>query len=158
MLTFVGRAWVGAALALLVAAPALNGTAQAADKLRVGKGGNALLYEVIEIGQAAGIWAKLDLDPTSIQFDGEAPLEKAFASGDIDIGLGSGTSLAYRLKGVPQTGVAVMSEPPYDFAVGVDPDSPYTKLTDLKGKSIGVTSRGSPTTSAAPSTILKSTA
>jgi NitT/TauT family transport system substrate-binding protein len=130
---------MGAALALL----ALNGTAGAADKLRVGKGGNALLYEVIEIGQAAGIWAKLNLDPTSIQFDGEAPLEKAFASGDIDIGLGSGTSLAYRLKGVPQTGVAVMSEPPYDFAVGVDPDSPYRKVADLKGKSIGVTSRGS---------------
>lgn len=130
----------GIALSLLLLAA---GGADAADKIRVGKGGNALLYEVIETGQAAGIWARLDIDPVSIQFDGEAPLEKAFASGDIDIGLGSGTSMAYRLKGVPQHGVAVMSEPPYDFAVAVDPASPYHSLADLKGKTIGVTSRGS---------------
>src|SRR6185312_12967067 len=79
------RMVVGAAALLAMASGA-----QAADKLKVAKAGTALLFETIDVGQAAGIFQKLNLDITAIQMDGEAPMDKAMASGDIDFALGGG--------------------------------------------------------------------
>ena len=134
------RGTIGAAALLAVATGA-----HAADKLRVAKAGTALLFETIDVGQAAGIFQKLNVDVEAIQMDGEAPGDKAIASGDVDIMLGGGNSMGFRLKGVPDIGVASMSGPPYDFALAVNYDSPIQSAAELKGKNIGVTSIGSTT-------------
>lgn len=131
---------VGAAL-LLVSA----GGAFAADTLRVAKAGTALLFTAIDIGEAAGIWSQLDLKLVGVQMDGEAPMDKAMASGDIDFALGGGNSMAFRLKGVPDVAVATLSGPPYDFALSVNYNDPIKSVAELKGKAVGVTSAGSTT-------------
>ena len=51
-------------------------------------------------------------------------MDKAMISGDVDIALGAGTSMAFRLKGVPNIAVAMMSGPPADFVLVVSPDGP----------------------------------
>jgi ABC-type nitrate/sulfonate/bicarbonate transport system substrate-binding protein len=117
--------------------------ALALDKIRVAKGGIALMFAVVEVGQMAKIWEKNGLEVQSIQTDGEAPMDKAMVAGDVDIGLGAGTSMAFRLKGVPNIAVATLSGPPADFVLVVNPDGPIKKVEDLKGKSVGVTSAGS---------------
>lgn len=101
------------------------------------------MFTAIEIGQAAKIWESYGLEVQSIQTDGEAPMDKAMISGDVDMALGAGTSMAFRLKGVPNIAVATMSGPPADFVLVVSPDGPVKTVEDLKGKSIGVTSAGS---------------
>lgn len=126
------------AMALATFQPAL-----ALDKIRVAKGGIALMFAVIEVGQMAKIWEKHGLEVQAIQTDGEAPMDKAMVAGDADIGLGAGTSMAFRLKGVPNIAVATLSGPPADFVLVVNPEGPIKKVEDLKGKPVGVTSAGS---------------
>ena len=87
-------------------------SALALDKIRVAKGGLALMFTTIEVGQAAKIWESYGLEIQAIQTDGQAPMDKAMISGDVDIALGAGTSMAFRLKGVPNIAVAAMSGPP----------------------------------------------
>lgn len=118
-------------------------TAFALDTIRLGKGGVGLVYATVEIGQAEGIWAKEGLDVQVFQFPGEGPVETAFTAGSIDMALGSGTSMGFTVKGVPQHVVAVLSGPPSDFVLAVNPNGPIKTVADLKGKSIGVTSAGS---------------
>ena len=132
-----------AGLALIAAFVFSAGSASAADKLRVAKSGVSLMFTSLDVGEDAGIWKSLDLEVTGIQMDGEAPMQKAMASGELDIALASGTSGAFKIKGVPQSPVAQMSGPPADFVVIVHPNSKYTDIKDLKGKKLGVTARGS---------------
>ena len=136
---------IGLRLGLVLGAVVLSlgaRNAQALDKINVGKGGVALIFNILDVGQAAGIWQQVGIDPKGIQFDGEAPLDKAFASGDIDMGLGTGVSMGFTMKGLPMHGVAQTAGPPYDFVLAVKPDSPIKSAADLKGKTIGVTSTG----------------
>jgi ABC-type nitrate/sulfonate/bicarbonate transport system substrate-binding protein len=114
-----------------------------ADKIRVAKGGLSLMFTAVEIGQSAKIWESYGLEVQSIQTDGQAPMDKAMISGDVDIALGAGTSMAFRLKGVPNIAIAMMSGPPADFVLVVNPEGSIKKVEDLKGKSVGVTSAGS---------------
>lgn len=120
-----------------------HNSANAADKVKVAKAGQALVFSVADVGNAAGIWKKVGLEVQTIQMEGEAPMEKAFASGDLDFALASGTSGAFHIKGVPQTPVAALYGEPYDFVVIVAPTSKVQKLEELKGKKLGVTARGS---------------
>jgi NitT/TauT family transport system substrate-binding protein len=131
----------GAGAVLLFASHA----AFALDTLRVAKAGESLIFNSLDVGQAAGIWESVGLKVEGIQMVGEAPMDKAIVSGDVDIALGGGNSMGFRLKGVPDIAVATMSGPPYDFVLAVAPDSPYKTVADLKGKPIGVTSAGSTT-------------
>jgi NitT/TauT family transport system substrate-binding protein len=137
--------WMRTVAVLALAAGALMTatSAQAADKVRVAKSGLSLLFNSVHVGEAAGIWKSLDLEIEAIQMDGEAPMEKAMTSGDLDIALASGTSGAFHIKGVPQTPVAQLSGAPADFVVIVDPNSKFKDIKDLKGKKLGVTARGS---------------
>lgn len=129
-----------AAVLLLAGAPA-----RAVDTLKVAKAGQDLLFATVEIGTQAGIWESVGLKVVSIQMPGESPMNMAMVSGDIDIALGGGNSMAFRLKDVPDIAVATLSGPPYDFALLVAANSPYKTVADLKGKAIGVTSAGSAT-------------
>jgi ABC-type nitrate/sulfonate/bicarbonate transport system substrate-binding protein len=66
-------------------------------------------------------------------------------SGDGDVGLGAGIALSARLKGVPTIGVAAIGGAPYNFTLIVPTNSAIKSVTDLKGRTVAVTTAGSVT-------------
>jgi hypothetical protein len=128
---------VAASLALL------SPSADAAEKLRVGKAvPEAFSFVPLDIGMRKGFFAKNGLDIESIAFAGDARMQQAMASDSLDIALGSGPAMAFIVKGSPIKGVAAMAGPPLLLAIVVRPDGPKT-VTDLKGKKISVSTAGS---------------
>lgn len=137
-----------AALALSAGSPALAQTAAVPagkpDTLHVGKAVfSSFPFAALDVGMDAGIWKSLDLDIQSSDFKGDAQVQQAFTAGSVDIGLGSGPSMAYRSKGVPAIAVAVMAGRPLDMALVVAKGSDIKTLAALKGKRVGVTTAGS---------------
>src|SRR6202161_756077 len=131
---------------LLVAAVTLMGVhaAPANEQIHVGKAqGTAWTFLPVDIGIEQGFFAKLDLDIDSADLGGDAKGQQALAAGSIDIGLGSGPGLAFVAKGSPAIGVAAFAGPPRNISAIVLEDSPITKIADLKGKLIAVSSVGS---------------
>ena len=141
----VSRRDVLAGSAALVLAGGNPALAQGApDKLNVGKAVfSSFPFATIEVGMDAGIWKTLNLDINSIAFKGDAQVQQGFAAGNVDIGLGSGPSMAYRSKGVPAIAVAVMAGRPLDMALVVAKGSDIKTIAALKGKRVGVTTAGS---------------
>jgi ABC-type nitrate/sulfonate/bicarbonate transport system substrate-binding protein len=143
------RGLAGKGIALLagaVLATTLAGAdgASAADKLRVGKGVPfAFTFVPMEVGVAAGIWAKHGIEPEIYGFGGAARQQQALVAGSIDIGLGSGPSMGFTVKGVPAVGIAAFAGPPRSLAVVVLPNSPIKTSDHLKGRTIGITTAGS---------------
>lgn len=131
-----------AALTLAAASPAL---AQGKpDTLHVGKAVfSSFPFATLDVGMDAGIWKSLNLDIQDSDFKGDAQVQQAFTAGNVDIGLGSGPSMAYRSKGVPAIAVAVMAGRPLDMALVVAKGSPIKTLAALKGQRVGVTTAGS---------------
>jgi NitT/TauT family transport system substrate-binding protein len=128
-----------AALALLSAAPAL-----ALDKVRLGKAvPNSFAFAAAEVGIDAGLWQKEDIEIEVVGFRGDAQLQQALTAGSVDIGLGSGPGMGFRVKGAPAIAVAAMYGPPTNLALLVAAKSPINSVSDLKGKRIGVTTAGS---------------
>jgi NitT/TauT family transport system substrate-binding protein len=119
------------------------GSAEALDKVRVGKSGVALVWTMIEAGEEAGIWKEVDLAIESAQLSGDAQLQQALTAGELDFGLGSGPGMGYRVKGVPAIAIAAIAGPPYSFMLFTRPDSPIKSVADLKGRNVAVTSAGS---------------
>jgi len=74
---------------------------------------------------------------------GDAKLQQALTSGAVDIGLGSGPSMAFAVKGSPVIAVAAFDGAPRNVSVSTVPDSPIKNVADLKGKLIAVTTVGS---------------
>ena len=131
---------VSALLSLAVAhAPAF-----ALDKLRVAKSVD-LSWEFVslDIGVEEGIFAKYNLDVDVSALAGDAKLQQALTSGAVDIGLGSGPSMAFSVKGSPVIAVAAFDGAPRNVSVTVAADSPIKTVTDLKGKLLAVTTVGS---------------
>lgn len=130
------------ALTLAAASPAL---AQGKpDTLHVGKAVfSSFPFATLDVGMDAGIWKSLNLDIQDSDFKGDAQVQQAFTAGNVDIGLGSGPSMAYRSKGVPAIAVAVMAGRPLDMALVVAKGSPIKSLAALKGQRVGVTTAGS---------------
>src|SRR3984957_11398011 len=129
-----------------IAAAALVGMAHdavALDNVNVGKSGPPMLLSLLELGQDTGIWTKVGLSVTSIEFAGEAKTMQALTAGSIDLAFGSGAGLAFPVKGLPATAVAAMSGPPYMLVLAVAPKSPIHAAEDLKGRTIGVSTVGS---------------
>jgi NitT/TauT family transport system substrate-binding protein len=145
MTDVLSRGEVLAGTAALVLAGSSSALAQAKpDVLNVGKAVfSSFPFAAIEVGMAAGIWKSLNLDINSIAFKGDAQVQQGFTAGSVDIGLGSGPSMAYRSKGVPAIAVAVMAGRPLDMALVVAKGSPIKTIAALKGKNIGVTTAGS---------------
>jgi ABC-type nitrate/sulfonate/bicarbonate transport system substrate-binding protein len=122
---------------------ALVTSAQAAEKLRVGKAvPEAFSFVPLDIGMKKGFFAKNGIEVESIAFQGDARMQQAAAADSIDILLGSGPALAFVVKGSPIKGVAAMAGPPLLLAIVVRPDGPKT-VADLKGKKISVSTAGS---------------
>ena len=73
---------------------------------------------------AEGIFAKYGVELEISAFTGDAKLQQAFAARSIDVGFGSGPSMAFELKGSPVITVAAFAGEPRTISVAVIPDSP----------------------------------
>src|ERR1700684_3052568 len=133
--------------AILLVAPAAligAGAARANEQIHVGKAqGTPWTFLPVDIGIEQGFFAKLGLDVDSADLGGDAKVQQALAANSIDIGLGSGPGMAFVAKGSPAIGVAAFAGPPRNISAIVLADSPITKIADLKGKLIAVSSVGS---------------
>jgi ABC-type nitrate/sulfonate/bicarbonate transport system substrate-binding protein len=131
-------------LSAIVVLCALASPGFAADKLTVGKStAQGFAWLPADVGVAAGIFAKLGLDVELVAFTGGARLHQAFPAGSVDIGLGSGTDLAFLIKGTPEKAVANMADLPLDIGINTLDSSGIKTIDDLKGARIGVSSPGS---------------
>ncbi len=129
----------GAALCALGSAPA-----SAADKLVVGKAfPTSFAFVPINVGVEAGIMPKYGLDVTILGFEGAAKLQQGITAGDVDIGLGAGTDMAFVEKGAPDKAVAEMAGPPLAYGIFGGLDTGINTVQDLKGKRIAVASPNS---------------
>ncbi len=133
-----------AAAAIAVAVVSFAANASAGTVLNVGKASpNASAIIPVNVGDKLGIFAKHGLDLKISDFLGGSKLAQAMAAGSIDIGVGAGTEMAFVAKGAPIIAVC-NAVPPIPFiGIAVPWDSPAKTVADLKGKKIGVSSRGS---------------
>jgi NitT/TauT family transport system substrate-binding protein len=130
------------ALAALIAVP--GDAAFALDKVRLGKAvPNSFAFSTTEIGIEARIFEEEGLDIEVTSFRGDAQMQQALTANSVDIGLGSGPGMGFRVKGVPAIAVAAMYGAPSNLALLVPVDSPLKSAGDLKGKRVGVTTAGS---------------
>ncbi|HLI22336.1 MAG TPA: hypothetical protein VKV32_14510, partial [Stellaceae bacterium] len=107
-----------AVLAIHVAA------ASAADKLTIGKAfPGAFPFSAADIGVQAGIFSKYGIAATVTDFMGASKLQQGMISGDVDIGLGSGTDMAFIAKGAPEEAVAAMAGPPLSYGIFIPANS-----------------------------------
>jgi NitT/TauT family transport system substrate-binding protein len=116
----------------------------ALDTVRLGKAvPNSFAFGAAEVGIEAKIFEQEGLDIAISSFRGDAQMQQALAAGSLDIGLGSGPGLGFRIKGAPMIGVAAMYGAPRNLALLIPAKSPIKSVAELKGKRIGVTTVGS---------------
>jgi NitT/TauT family transport system substrate-binding protein len=134
------------ALLLVMAAAHLSiatGNAGAEETLRVGRAiANSWSFVPLDVGMAAGIFARHGLAIESVSFTGSARLQQGMAAQSIDIGLGSGPELAMVAKGAPVIAVGAIVLSPR-MTITVSAKGPIRKLEDLRGKRIGVSTAAS---------------
>jgi len=132
------------ALTVFAFAAILATGAQAADQVRIGKPSAIDFYfSIQDVGVTAGIFKKYDLEIQTVSLDGSGKLHQALTADSVDIGLGSGTDLAFIAKGAPEKAVANMAGPPVNMYVLVSEKSGIKTIADLKGKRMGVSTMGS---------------
>jgi NitT/TauT family transport system substrate-binding protein len=130
--------------ALAIAGLGFAGSANAADKLRVGKSVPiAWTFTPLDIGVEMGIFAKQNLEIEISSFGGDARLQQAMTANGVDIGLGSGPGMGFAAKGVPARAVAAFASSPHNLGIVIKPDSPFNDIKEMKGKKFAVTTRGS---------------
>jgi ABC-type nitrate/sulfonate/bicarbonate transport system substrate-binding protein len=135
-------------LALLLAIAALPlsfgaGNVGAQETLRVGRAiANSWSFVPLDVGMAAGIFAKQGLAIESVSFTGSARLQQGMAAQSIDIGLSSGPELAMVAKGAPVIAVGAIVLSPR-MTITVRASGPIRKPQDLRGKRIGVSTSAS---------------
>jgi NitT/TauT family transport system substrate-binding protein len=139
------RSPASAAFALCVALLiAWANPALALDTVRLGKAvPNSFAFGATEVGIEAKIFESEGLEIAVSSFRGDAQMQQALAAGSLDIGLGSGPGLGFRIKGAPMIGVAAMYGAPRNLALLIPAKSPIKSVAELKGKRIGVTTVGS---------------
>lgn len=112
--------------------------------MRLGRSSSeSFLFSLIDVGVAEHIWDKVGITLELSSFESDSQQQQAFAAGRIDMGFGSGPAIGYRAKGVPAIGVAEMYGAPANMAIVVPPTSPIKSVSDLKGKTLSVSSAGS---------------
>jgi NitT/TauT family transport system substrate-binding protein len=97
------------------------------------------------VGVELGIFKKHGLDIKLADLGGDSRVIQGMTAGSIDIGVGGGSGMALIVKGAPMIAVCEDSATQPYFAIAVSGDSPLHKLTDLKGKKIGITRENSTT-------------
>ncbi len=135
------RVFLGAA-ASVVFAGAATMPAAAADKLRVAKSvTSSFFFSLLDLGKEQGHYKAQNIDIEITAFSGDARMQQAFTAGVIDIGLGSGASMGFAVKGVPAISVAAIADRPLNMAMVMDPK--IKSVDELKGKRVAVTTAGS---------------
>ncbi len=120
------------------------GRAQALTTVHAGKAvGVAWAFIPLDVGQREGIFAKYGLNVDITSFGGDAKLQEGLASGSMDFGVGSGPAMAFAAKGAPAMAVAAYAGAPRNISIVVGENSPIKKPSELKGKTIAVTTAGS---------------
>lgn len=129
---------------LIGAMLAIAGAAHAADTLRVSKPSAIDFYFAVQqVGIEEGIFEKDNLAIDTISLDGSAKQHQAQIAGSTDIAMGAGTDMAFIAKGAPEKAVAVMAGPPVNMFVLTAAKSGIKDVSDLKGKTVGVSTMGS---------------
>ena len=135
-----------AALGLLAGsvATAYIKPAKAAETLRVGKAvAQNFGYSPLDVGIAKNIFQRHGIEIAVLDFTGGAKIAQAIAAGSVDISLSAGPDMQFVAKGAPEIAVASITESPIFMGLCISKDSPVRTIDDLKGKQIGVASRGS---------------
>ncbi len=129
---------------VVVALALSHATAFALDTVRLGKAvPNSFAFGAAEVGIQAKMFEQEGIDLTVTVFQGDAKLQQGLAAGGVDVGLGSGPGMGFRVKGAPAVAVAAMYGPPANLALVLPMNTPVKTIADLKGKRIGVTTTGS---------------
>ena len=111
--------------------------AWAADLVRVGRSSaTGFEFSILDVGIAEGFFQKNGVDIQIFELPGSGN-QRALASGDIDVALGTGVELALIVKGSPVKAVAAMAGPPLNMGLIVRGDSPL-QPNDFKGRTIAV--------------------
>jgi ABC-type nitrate/sulfonate/bicarbonate transport system substrate-binding protein len=112
--------------------------------VRVGKAiSSSFPFSGLDVGVKQGIWKSAGLNLEISTFRGDGQLQQALAAGSVDFGFGSGPGMGYAVKGVPAHAVAAVANPPANMALVVSKTSRISRIEDLKGKRIGVSTAGS---------------
>jgi NitT/TauT family transport system substrate-binding protein len=118
--------------------------ASAQDTVRVGTPeATAFAFAILDVGIAAGTFAKHGIAVERIDFGGGGKVHQAIAAGSLDMAVGGTTDIALAAKGAPEKAVAAAAGAPVDMALVVRSADGPAQIADLKGKSIGVTTAGS---------------
>lgn len=131
-------------LALVLDAFPLVGISADLPVVRVAKSSAVSIpFMPIEVGEAAGIWQQVGIKIEVSALRGDAQMQQALTTGDIDIGLGSGPGLAFVAKGVPAVGIGTITGAPNGMSLVMGMKSSVKSVADLKGKRIAITTAGS---------------
>ena len=119
------------------------GSAQAEDLLRVGKAVPPDFgYTAVNVGVAAGIFAKHALQVEPVDFAGAPKLHQAMLAGSVEIGLSGGPDMAFIAKGAPELAIAVIANEPRGLEVYARSDAGIATIADLKGRKVGISAQG----------------
>lgn len=119
------------------------GGADAADQLRVGNpSADDFHFSMANVGVAAGIFRKYDLELQITSLAGGAKLHQAMIAGSLDVALGAGTDIALIVKGATEKGVGVLATEPTNMVLQASTLSNIKTIAALKGKKVAVSSVG----------------
>jgi NitT/TauT family transport system substrate-binding protein len=125
----------------IVAVPVL---ALAATPLTVGKAiASASVMLPVNLGVELGIFKERGLDVKIADFNGGSKLFQAMVAGSVDVGVATGTGMAFTAKGAPILAVCEDEAKMFPTGIAVPWDSRIHTLDGLRGKRIGVSSPGS---------------
>lgn len=129
--------------ALLMTAALQPGDARAADLVRVGNpSADDFHFSMANVGIAAGIFKKEDIELQITSLAGGAKLHQAMIAGSLDVALGAGTDIGLIVKGAPEKGVGVLATKPSNMVLQASTLSHVTTIAEMKGKKVGVSSVG----------------
>jgi NitT/TauT family transport system substrate-binding protein len=129
--------------AIVLFAGASLDPARAADLVRVGNpSADDFHFSMANVGVAAGIFKKYDLELQITSLAGGAKLHQAMIAGSLDLALGAGTDIGLIVKGATEKGVGVLATEPSNMVLQASTLSNIRTIAALKGKKVGVSGVG----------------
>ena len=124
----------------------MSHSARAADTVRVGVAAPGYpTYAIPDAAKELNFYKERNLNVEVTQFGGGPQTQEALGAGAIDISsIAPGSAALAMAKGVKEKIVALSVPPtPQGWFILVRTDSPIRSMADLKGKTVGVTQKGS---------------